>query len=263
MMNYVKADMIRIFKRIPRTVLILVTLAAFALGSFIYVSAMNILADPEIAALGLGFEADPNAVFNAISYAALYVAGLFGLFELIYVFSDDLKAKTAQIAIGVGVSRVKVILSKFFELLILLATDMVLLLGVSILMSGLLGSMMTGAQIFEMIKSLTFGMLVTNIAYSCLVFILIFTTQSMTLAVLGFLALKFHLVSGALGMTDYIKVLRPLNLGSYTLTTMLGKASAMLEGAAFNLIPILAIVAYMGVALIVTSLIYRKKELEF
>lgn len=256
MMNYMKADLTRIFKRIPHTVLILITLAAFGLAAYIYVFVNNLLADPMLAELGL--TGDPNAVFNGITYIAGYAAAMFGLFELIYVFSDDLKAKTAQVAIGVGVSKAKVVVSKFLELAVLLAVDMALVMGLSVAMSGILGSMMTAAQIGELARTLVVDMLAGNLAYSTLVFVLLFSTQSMTLAVLSFLALKFHLVSGLINMTQYVKPLQHLNLGSYTLSTMLGKA-----GASLALIPVLAVIAYIGASLLATTLIYRKKELEF
>lgn len=263
MTNYIKADMTRIFKRIPRTVLMLITFAAFALAIFTYVSTVRMFTRPEMAELGLDMMVIPDIVFSSIIQIAGYAAGLFGLFELIHVFSDDLKAKTAQIAIGVGVSRIKVIFSKFFELVLLLAMDMVILLGVSVAMSAVLGDMMTGAQIMELLGTLTMGMLISNIAYLSLVLILIFATQSMTLAVLSFLVLKFHMVSGAIGMTEYIKALKPLNLGSYTLTTMLDKVSGMIGGAEACLMPILAVAAYIVGAFLITCFIYRKKELEF
>lgn len=263
MKNYVIADLTRIFKRVPRIVLMLLGFAAFCLGAYIYVGINKIFSDPAAAEFGFDILYDPNVVFNAIFKIAGYAAGIFGLFELIYVFSDDFKAKTAQIAIGVGVSRAGVVLSKFLEVVILLALDTVILFGLGLAMSGVLGSFLTGAQILEYAETLFMSMLVKNIAYISLVSILLFSTQSMTLAVLSFLALKFGLVSGLIGLTDYVKALEPLRLGSYTLTAMLDKVAGMFGGAAVRIAPILAVAAYVAASLFFTGLIYRRRELEF
>lgn len=263
MKNYVAADLTRIFKRIPRMVLMLLSFGVYCLAVFIYYSINKIFSDPAAAEYGLQILYDPDIVFTAVINIVGYAACAFGLFELIHVFSDDFKAKTAQIAIGVGVSRAKVVFSKIMEVVILLAIDTVILLGLGVAMSAILGDMMTGAQIAEYARTLFMTMMVSNIAYISLVSILLFSTQSMTLSILAFLALKFNLVSLVIGLTDYVKALEPLNLTNYTLTNMLGKVTGMLNGEAFRIVPVLAVAAYIAASIALTSVIYRKRELEF
>lgn len=263
MLNYIAADLGRIFRRVPRIVLMLVSFAVFCAAVMIFVTIFNIFSEPEVIEAGIEIAANENIVFDAIGVIAGYAAGLLGLFELIFVFSDDIKAKTTQIAIGVGISRTQVVLSKFFELLILLIADMIVMLGLSALMGVFLGSALNGAQMIQLFKTLSVDIVLSNIAYSSLVFVLVFTTQSMTLAILGFLALNFHIVSGIIGLTGYIKALQGLNLSSYSLTTMIGKIGGMAEGAGLSLTPFLGYAAYIIVFLMIACLFFRKKELEF
>lgn len=263
MLNYIKADLSRIFKRAPRIVLLLISFAVFCLAIFIYVSVTKVLADPAFEELGLGIVNPTSHVYGAIVQIAGYAMGLFGLFELIYVFSDDFRAKTAQIAIGVGVGRFKVILSKLIDLLVLLVVDMIVLLGLSFLMSMLLGATMSMPQLLDLGKQMVVGMVLSNLAYSALLFILLFPTQSMTLGILGFLALNFHIVSGIVSLSNHVSALEKLNLSRYTLTTFLGKIGDMAEGAALDIVPFLAVAAYIAVSLLITHLLYRNKELDF
>lgn len=263
MLNYMAADLSRIFKRKSHIILMLITFAVFCAAIAISVSVLDVINDPAFQEAGFYVETNDGTMAQVIRHVAAYAAGIIGLFELIAVFSDDLKAKTAQIAIGVGVSRVKVVLSKFFELLILLVIDMVIMMALGVLMSRLKGSILSVEQLFGLCKEVSVNMLLSNAAYASLVFILLFTTQSMTQSIICFLALNFGIVSGAIGLLGNMKALRDLNLSSYTLSSMLDRIKAMINGAAFDIVPYAAAFVYLLVALAITILLYRKKELEF
>lgn len=267
MHNYILADLSRIVKRIPRIAVMLITFGVFCAAVAIYVSIVKLFNDPmiadEAAELGLGIVYSENTVYNAIRQMAGYAVGIIGLFELIFVFSDDIRAKTTQIAIGLGINRTKVVISKFLELVILLFTDFVILLGLSLLMGLIMGSPLNAAQITELAKTLSIGILLKNVGYCSIVFILIFTTQSMMVAILAYLALNFHVVSNLIGLADYVKVLQKLHLDEYTLTHFVGRIEEIAAGAKISLIPFAGCAVYIVVSLLITSILFKKKELEF
>ncbi|MGL6269561.1 MAG: hypothetical protein ACRC2O_16625, partial [Chitinophagaceae bacterium] len=49
---------------------------------------------------------------------------LIGLVELISVFTEDFKAKTMQVAIGIGSPRYRIVLSKLIEMMLLVLVDL-------------------------------------------------------------------------------------------------------------------------------------------
>lgn len=259
MRNYMMADLIRIFKRVPRTVLMLICFVLICVSIPGSVSAANMLSDA-----ALGADAAADLVISSIGSTVAFSSGILGLFELIFVFSDDMKAKTTQIAIGVGVSRSKVVLSKFCELLVLLAVDALILVLLILTVGSIAGASFGGASILKLVATIAGEVLLKNAAYASLVFILLFTIRSVTLGVIAFLALSFQVVSGGLFfLTNSIKALESLNLGSYTLSGMLGKVNEILCGAAFDPLPVIGCLAYVGLSLFLTIFLFKKKELEF
>ena len=66
-----------------------------------------------------------NAVsyLSAISFPLSFMAMFLGLFDILAVFSEDFKAKTMQVAIGRGVSRTQVVLTKLLDVAMVLLTD--------------------------------------------------------------------------------------------------------------------------------------------
>lgn len=263
MRNYIKADLLRIAKRIPQILVTLLSYGALALAIFIFVQTTRVMADPALAELGLNVIVSSSLVFDAAMKVIPYFAVFMGLLAMIFVFSDDFKAKTAQIAIGAGISRSRIIFSKLTEVLILLVIHALAFAGITILMNALMGFNMNGAQYAELARFLGMNMVLTNMAYLSLVTILLYATQSMVLPILAYLALSFELVSGAIGMLSYIRVLEPLNLGRYTLTTFLGQLETNLGAGVFDALPVIGILAYMAAGIVLATLLFRKKELEF
>lgn len=118
MIHYLKADMWRLNRRIPRWILwgiyliaCMVT-AGFAVQkkSFNYVDLGNTM----------------KTSLNIIPYAM-------AMFHLYFVYEDDLQAKTIQVAIGRGLGRGSVILSKWMQMILLSLLDCIgLIAGMSI-----------------------------------------------------------------------------------------------------------------------------------
>ena len=114
MLDYIIADYLRIIKRIPR----IIGIALFYIALIIYMLVKS---------------SSKTATWNSVSFVSAITTftalfSLFlGVFEFLAIFSDDFKAKTMQVAIGLGIHRSKIIASKMIEVAILLLTDILLL----------------------------------------------------------------------------------------------------------------------------------------
>ena len=98
MHNYVMTDFRRIGKRLPRILLVL------AVYSILFIINLVTLTQGTLDSV------------NFVIMTESFIGGMplmIGTIELIAVFSDDFKAKTMQVAIGIGIPRYKVVLSKF------------------------------------------------------------------------------------------------------------------------------------------------------
>lgn len=267
MRNYIFADMKRIFRRVPHVIVMLIIYAAFVLAvylSHLFTGAVtgSGIAD-SFAEQGLDVQMFLPSLYSVIMNVAGFFTAVVGLLELIAVFSDDLKAKTMQVAIGVGISRSGVVLCKMIELLMLLVLDVAVigLLGVGL--GCMLGVPLSGQEVGDLFIHLGMGYIVANFAYACLTAVVVFASQSMTSAILTYLALSFYVVSGIIGMSSMVKVLEPLHLSRYTLSEVLDALNGMVESLRFNWTPVVGLLAYMVVSIGIAIFIFRKKELEF
>lgn len=262
MRNYMKADLMRLVRRVPQMIVMLLVYAAFAVSVIVAGVFAKAMADPLLADTMFAKALSESFVLESIKTVAPYFTAIVGLLAMLFVFSDDFKAKTAQIAIGVGISRPCIILSKLAEAAILLIGNVIVFTVIGLVINVTQGAVMTGAQVGELVAFLTMNILVSNMAYLALTSILLFTTQSMVISILAFLALSFHAVSGVLGAITYIPALSSIEVSQYTLTHFLGQANEMIGGA-FNVKAVLAIIAYMVLGVGIATALYSKKELEF
>ena len=77
------------------------------------------------------------------------MAMFLGLFDILAVFSEDFKAKTMQVAIGRGVSRTQVVLTKLLDVAMVLLTDLVLFFVLTVGLSWGLGAPLTGSRLTQ------------------------------------------------------------------------------------------------------------------
>lgn len=99
MLDYITADYIRIMKRVPRII-----------GLVLYFIAMIIFMMVRFNSTTSNWT---SVSFVSATNSFIIFFSLFcGLFEFLSAISDDLKAKTMQVAIGLGISRSKLLLRR-------------------------------------------------------------------------------------------------------------------------------------------------------
>ena len=186
----------------------------------------------------------------------------FGLLVFIAVFSVDFKAKTMQVAIGTGLSRAEVVLSKAVEVFVITIAGIVLI-GVAVLLAGVVtGTGMSATQAMEIINSLWVKG-VAIISYNYIAMILIFFTQKPGIGTLFYIALATPVVEILISIINDIKLIKELDICRFYLANLIETAHTRLILGTFDIASFIGIVAYIMAGVAVTILLFRKRELEF
>ncbi|MCI2049769.1 MAG: hypothetical protein LKJ76_08650 [Lachnospiraceae bacterium] len=247
MRNYISADLKRICRRIPRAIVL----------ASVYVILILIVV----------LSAGQNT-WNSVTFTLIveqYIAALtviFGIIELISVYSDDFKAKTMQVAIGTGLQRDRVVFSKYTELLVLTFADLVLFAAAALISAAVVKTGYSADQAME-ISVLCFKVWLSIAGYSSLSMILIFFTQATGLATLLYLGLAAKIVSALLSLLTDLDAIQFLHLNRLLLSTMLDTFGSRLVLNNFNVPSFIGILVYIGIGYAATVFLFRKRELEF
>jgi len=244
MRNYIKADLFRIIHKKRRWVLIALICILFAL-------------------LGQKGKDNLYQVVNEL-VTWLPIAGLLiAVIEISYVYGDDFKARTMQIAIGSGLPRQKVVHAKWLEFMIVAAIDVDLYALFYLLISTVFQGTEGGFDVKTLIVNIFIQWLTMTACIGCVMFIM-FLNQGIVLAMLVYILLA--LGSGiAMFLT---KILVALNLSrfhieSYFLSNMLDTLGARLILGHISWFNALGILIYMMIGFALASILFKKKELEF
>ena len=248
MIHYILADLKRIIRRIPFLICMLITVATLVIA-FVYSYATQ----------------DWNAVTFQMTirvYSNLLLTHLLGLFVYIAVFSDDCKAKTMQVAIGTGLSRRAVVLSKFADVCIVTFGALIFLVLVCIVAQPVLGVSMVASQYGDVaLGFIQAG--VHIIGYICITMIPTFLMQSAGFGTLFYLALSTGLVGWLLDLLFKMKYVQGLHLDQTHFNILVDKVFTRLESGVFDAASFIGVVIYIVCAVLITVLLFRKRELEF
>ena len=246
MKQYIVADLKRIVGQVPYWICMLL-LIGYMIGLFLFQSLIN---------------------WNAVTYlvTASAFAGMlpifFGLLVFIAVFSADFKTKTMQVAIGTGLSRAEVVLSKAVEVFVITIAG-IFLIGVVVLLAGVVtGAGMNATHAMEIINSLWMKG-VAIISYNYIAMILIFFTQKPGIGTLFYIALATPVVEILISIINDIKLIKELDICRFYLANLIETAHTRLILGTFDIASFIGIAAYIMAGVAVTILLFRKRELEF
>lgn len=248
MLNYIHADLHRIFRRTSRCVIIILFFAI---------------------ALGIEFYQAVTRSYNSVNLVAA-AATLFdgaalvlGVVELQSVFADDFNAKTMQIAIGLGISRPKVVLVKLLDFAILSLVDSLVLMVLFALGGTFCGIHLLGDQIYLLVVSAIGNALYMTIA-AAFTMIPVFYLQSTSLAILFFLIISIDPIKIILMLFSTKEIVMnlhlvelPYSIVAETLTTQLSLRNAV------PIPQLIGVIAYLAIAYGLTVLVFKKRELDF
>lgn len=246
MNKYIKAELYRVYRRIPRLIMLGLILLAMI---DIFRPGSN--KDSTIIEL-------VDLLEQALKYAPIYI----GFVEMIFVFGDDFAGKTAQIAIGTGIRRSQVIFAKWFEALIVVAIDTAAVVVVALVLSVIKTHTLPAKLLVDILAHMVVSVLSTG-AFMALVFPIMFMMQGITVAFLIYILLSSGAINKIIGLIGNAKFLVKLNIANYTLSNCLNVFRSRMILGSFQIESVLGIVLYVGLALWFTCFLYKKRELEF
>ncbi len=245
MKNYWKANCKRILSRKPR---IIITLLFF------------------IALDGLMIYSSKNQEWNSVAfmdmlqgYKTILIVAL-GLIEFIYVYASDLKAKTMQTAIAMGVRRRHVILTKYLDLAVLTIIDLLILTASELIVGAITGAPLQAFQIGDLLI-LIFMTWLSIQAYAGFAIIVTLFLQNAALGGLVYLILSTKQGYNVLSFVFNLKLIRSLKLSGYLLSPSLNKFQAQILTSNFDFLSFILIVFYIAIAFVLCLRVFRKKEL--
>lgn len=247
MSRYISADLKRIIRCVPYWIC-MVLLVAYLIVKFI-----------------IGYLAGWNAITFQVSVSGFTstLPIFFGLLVFIAVFSVDIKAKTMQVAIGTGLSRAEVVLSKFAEVCIVTVAGIFMFIVLTFMSAVVTGAGISASQFVEILKYFLTAA-IQIMGYNSIAMIILFATQSPLVGTLSYLALSTYLVIIALSFLLELKIFKGISfLSDYFFSELVIKAGIQFVLGTFNIGCYIGILAYIAGAVAVTVLLFRKRELEF
>ena len=175
------------------------------------------------------------------------------------MFNHDLKSRVHQAAVGNGISRMTVTLTKFTEALILGAINFALFGGALCVTSMVAGVALSGAQMQSLLM-MAFGAWIGTAPILALVFVPVFAIGNLTAAaligVLVSLGLANQIVSLIGGAVN-------VNLSAYGIVANLNSFMESLTSGPFNVQSLMFLMGWAAAGLAAAVFFYKKKELEF
>lgn len=249
MNNYIFADIYRIFHKKS-----FIAAAGIYIGIFLFM--MFIYFNP-------AFTADAYAAKtkNFLSFFPFLV----GLSLFLSVYYDDFKSKSMQAAIGYGIPRYKVVLSKFIESVILLTATALCVLVIILTAPVAMRLSLNEMQITELVSGV-FAEVLRAIGYISVSAVPIFYTQNAVSGIICTVLLSSKAVlifsSMILGQDFIVNSLGDLT--KYLFTVQLYSAqSAFVQSGNFRLSFIFTVAVYVFLPVLLSVLCFNKRELEF
>ena len=246
MLWYMRADLRRIGRRIPRLIVLALLYIVLA-AALVSISR----ADVEIAPL----------MILAEHYLVGFLPLVIGTIELSVILGDDFHARTMQQAIGMGISRTKIVLTKLLDLACLMLIDIIVLGGLIFASNGVFQLGMGADTVRELLLWLV-GAWVKSVAYGSLSLIIGFYAQNALFALLVYIALSSGIASKMLGMALSMKALSALHLDRFLLTAEINTFFTHALLGYFDAVALIVILIYVVGGAMAASYLFKNTELE-
>lgn len=218
------------------------------------------------AIIGLSVDVDTQGVdkFSFFVSAGLSLSPLMvGIPIFLGVYSDDFRSRAMQTAIGFGLSRDKLILVRFIEILLLLAEAYIAQSIVEIATGYICG--VDSSIIWELCGSF-WQSAASTICCMAICMLFVYAMQSATFALVAYILFVLDILSLPIEtISNMVPFLSENNVHlSYMFPTQLVSKLAVNEEYNYRwAIWILLLVVYIILPLFLTTRLFRKKELEF
>lgn len=252
MVNYILADYKRVVSRIPRLIFLVIYEVVFvcfvlskwskATGNYNSVALLE----------------HSSYFFTTWMFYLLFVV------DFIQSFSYDFSAKTIQVALGIGVTRLQVILSKLIQATLVMFTDFLVTFGVFGILCVVTGTPMAGHQIMSLVHY-GMGSILLAILTGTLILPLVFRTQNMVITLVAFFILAMKVFTHLLRFLTRLGpvFLARLQLDRFTHDSCVEQVLANALTGNFQLIPWIGVILWFAIGIYLTWLFFRKMELDF
>lgn len=246
MINYWKADCKRVFRRIPRILMMLVLVAVF-----------NYLL----------FKASQQDGWNSVQFlntiegfAVIYIICA-GFIEFLYIYASDLKARTMQVGIAMGMKRRRVIGTKYLDMAILSFVDLLFFMITLLIVGTATGASLQAYQIKDVII-LFVEIWVSIQAYAGFGTLVTLFMQNAPLGGFVYFLLSARIVHQGFAYVFGLKLVRSLKLTNYLLTDSISKFKAQLLVGSLDLPSIILILIYVVGIFLIACRVFKDKELD-
>lgn len=248
MLKYMRADLYRITRQIPRYVLLVLFIGLYVIGLTVDGSSKELN--------GLGVTTNAGT-------AIAFVGAAIGVLELMAVFSEDFQAKTLQLAIGSGISRRHCMLAKLLEVTLLVFIDLVLCNLLLVAGCTAVGIHFQSMQLLQLFVN-SFCTTLTAVVATDVTMILLFYTQKTGVAGIVFLLLFVDPIAMLLSMVQTNEIVIRLHLQELTFSNLIGDISTQVGlGISFPIRSVLLLCVYIVGFFFIGSTIFAKQELDF
>lgn len=249
MNNYILADIKRIFHKSSFLSTFAIYMGLFLIMIFIYFNPT--------------FTSDAYVVKTKtfLNFFSLFI----GLLVFLSVYYDDFKSKSMQVAIGYGIPRYKVVLSKFIEVVLLLLISAFFICIVILIVPTVLKLSLNSTQITDLVFSVIIEVL-KSIGYICISAIPVFYTQNAVGGTIFYVLLSSRtimiLLSMILGQSFLTNTVGDLTQYLYT-QQLYNVHSRFIQTGTISISLLLAIIIYVLLPVLLSIFSFNKRELEF
>lgn len=249
MINYINADLYRIGKKKGLLISLLAYISLLLVVFFI-------LNSPSF---------DENKYLSRVVIFLGFFPLFIGIPMYFSVYYDDLKSNAMQIAIGFGLLRRNIIISKLIVITILTLLSIALLTPIILLLPNALGLSLSGEQISEVISTLCV-VSITIIGYMSICSLIVYWSQNEASGLILYVLLSAGTIKLILTviLNQQIIVDNFGNLNQYVFSSTVTQVQqSILAHSDINFVYVLVILAYIILPTVLAVLAFRKKELEF
>ena len=182
------------------------------------------------------------------------------------MFYDDFKSKSIQVAIGYGLQRHKVVLSKVIESILLIFASIFCIGILTLLTPVVLGLALNQAQVIELILSVIVEAL-RAVGYICISAIPVFYTQNAVNGTIVYVLLSSRtvmlLATMILGQELFVNMIGDMTKYFYT-SQLYSIRSAFLQNGTWDISTMCAALSvYVVLPVVISVFSFEKKELKF
>ena len=249
MINYIGADLRRIFRKQSFRWAFGAFVGCFAILVFIYWS-------PSFTA-----EMYVSKMTSFMSFFSLVV----GLLTFLSVYADDFKCRSMQIAIGYGMPRGRIVFAKLLESATLLLATVACMVVLLIAAPLLLGLAPTSQQMASLVLTAAAEFL-RALGYVAISAVVVFLTQNATGGTILYVLLSsksvYIILTMLLGQDFLLSTVGDLTEYLYTAMLYTCKADLVQGGQPYICLSF-ALLIYVVLPMVISVVGFRKKELEF